>query len=304
MKIKYPIMALAAAIIVASGAFFLRPSLSERFAVKTGLLRGSKQAPKEMAVVKKAFAKNMGGLNVRALNARNRQNVLMVKAFKSEGSSSIYVRSFISGKTQELAPGIYDIELNTVPQKIFKGIKVSAGEETLEALNCVTGSLNIKISDYKNNPAFFPVSVYHPKTNIKIASGVANRPLELLAGVYDIEIAVLPKITQAAVIIEPGKEKSLDLGVLTGALIVRALDQNKAEKIDARQSVRIRRADTNELLINTRINRAVEIGPGKYNVEIDTIPPQISKDIKVITGKEAVVEVLIQAPSQAKPGKT
>ncbi len=304
MKVKFLTIVLASAIIiVASGALILRPLLSERFAIKTDILQGSKQASAGTAIAKKTFAKNMGGLNVRALNSKNRPNVFNVKAFKSEGPrSGIYVRSFVSGKMQELAPGIYDIELDTVPQKIFKGIKVSAGKETLEDLDCVTGSLNVKISDSKNNPASFPISVYHPKTGIKIASGAVNRPLELLAGVYDIEIAVLPKVTQAEVTIEPGKEKPLDLGVLTGALIVQAADQNKAEKRDVRQSVKVRKADTNELLINTRMNRSVEIRPGRYNVEIDTIPPQISKDVNVDTGKETVVEAVIQAGPQAKPG--
>lgn len=298
MKGKYLIIVLAAVIVAASGVLILRPLLSGKCNSKTGIAQGSKQVPGKALAVKKTFAKNMGGLNVRALNSRNRPNVFNIKAFKSEGSGSgVYIKSFVSGKIQEFAPGVYDIILDTVPQKLFKGIKVAAGEETLKDLNSVTGSLNVKITDSKNKPATFPVSVYYSKTDIKVAAVTANRPLELLAGVYDVEIGTLPKITESAVTIDPGKEKLLNLGLLTGALIV------KTEKRDVRQSVKIKKSNTGELLISTRVNRSVEIRPGIYNVEIDTTPPQISKDVRVEIGKEVVVEAVIQAPLQAKPGK-
>ncbi|MFH1190182.1 MAG: hypothetical protein V1682_05765 [Candidatus Omnitrophota bacterium] len=302
MKIKYLAMALAAALVVAAVLLILRPSLTGRqFSDK---LPGSKQVPGRASAAKKTFAKNMGGLNVRTLNVRNRPDVLRIKAFKSDGAnSSVHVRTFTSGKAQELEPGTYDIEVDTMPQKIFKGIKVTAGEEAIKDLDYITGNLNVKISNFKKGPASFPVNVYYPKTDIKIATTVANRPLELLAGTYDVEIGILPKIREAAVTVEAGKEKTLELGVLTGALMVKAVDQNKALKSGARQSVKVRRADTNALVINTRVNRTVELGPGRYDVDIDTVPPQVSKDVKIETGKETVVEAIVQAPFNANSGK-
>lgn len=173
----------------------------------------------------------MGGLTIRILNARNKSAALKAKAFRSVDSrSAVYVGPLVSDKTLELAPGSYDIELDTVPQKIYKGIRVSAGQETVEDLGCVTGMLNVKAMNAKNKIASFPIRVCHPKTNNKIITAMANRPLELLAGTYDIEIGVLPKIMETAVTVEAGKEKVLDLGIMTGMLIVKAVDEKGMEK--------------------------------------------------------------------------
>lgn len=99
MKFKYLIMALAAAVIIAAaGMLIMKPSLPGRPAAKADALRGSKRPPAGAVTAKKTFAKDMGGLNVRALNIRNRPNAVKIKAFKSEGpKSGVYVRSFVSG---------------------------------------------------------------------------------------------------------------------------------------------------------------------------------------------------------------
>ena len=111
---------------------------------------------------------------------------------------------------------------------------------------------------------------------------------------------------ESAVTIEAGNEKVLDLGVITGAISVKVVDENKVEIKGVHQSLQIKKADTNELLSSTRANKPVEIRAGTYTVEIGTVPPQINKDVKVNPGAEVVLEVVIQTPPppQAKAQPT
>lgn len=301
MKSKYLIIGLAMAAILIAGGFILKLSLPGKPAIKAALSDKSAQTSAKTAVVKKTFSEGMGGLTIRVLNAGNKPSALRAKAFRSVDSrSAIYAGPLVSNKTREFAPGSYDVELDTVPQKIYKGIRISAGRETVEDLGCVTGTLNVKIMNAKNKAASYPISVYHPKTSNMIIATMANRPLELLAGTYDIEIGVLPKVIETAVTVEPGKEKTLNLGIMIGALIVKAVDEKGVEKRDARQSVKIKKTGTNELIINTRVNKPVEIKQGTYDIEIDTSPSQINKNVKVKAGENTVVEATIHAPSQAR----
>lgn len=301
MKAKYLIVGLAVTAVLMGGWLVLRSSSSGKAAAKTTIPQKSMQTSAKAAAVKKVFSKNMGGLTIQILNARNKSAALKAKAFRSVNSrSAVYMGPLVSNKMRELAPGSYDIELETVPQTIYKGIRVSAGQETVEDLGCVTGMLNVKVMNAKNTAASCPISVCHPNTNNTIITTTANRPIELLAGAYDIEIGILPKVVETAVTVEPGKEKVLDLGVMTGTLIVKAVDEKGMEKKDARQSVKVKKAGTGDLIINTRVNKPIELRQGTYDIEIGTIPLQINRDAKVKSGEEAVVEVIIHASSQAK----
>lgn len=302
MKTKYLVIGLVAVAALVVIGLALKTFLPVKSAVKAPLPDKSAQTSEKAPAVKKTFSKDMGGLTIQVVNAKNKEVALRAKAFKSVNSrSSVYAGSLVSNKTRELAPGNYDVELDTVPQKIYKDIKISAGEETIENFGCVTGMLNIKMMNAKNKTASYPVSVYNTKTNNLIITTMANRPLELLAGTYDIEIGVLPKVLDAAVVIEPGEEKVLNLGVMTGTLTVKAVDDKGTEKKDARQSVNVRKTGTNEQVLNTKVNRSVEIRQGTYIVEIGTVPPQINKDVKIKPGEDTVVEAVIRTSSQAKP---
>lgn len=302
MKFKNLIIALAViAISIAGVGLILKLSPPGKGAAKPVFPQKAMKPAAKEAIARKAFSKDMGGLTIQILNAKNKVINVKARAFRSvDPKSSVYVRSLVSGKTQELAPGSYDIILDTAPQMISKGISISKGRETVENLGCVTGILTVKMMNAKNKAAFSPLRIYYSKTGIMVAAASANRPIELLAGTYDVEIGVLPKTVETAVSIEQGKEKVLDLGVMTGALIVKILDENKVEKKDARQSVKVKKADNNELVLNTRVNKSVEIRQGAYNIEVGTVPPQINKDVKVNPGAETVLEIVIQSPAKAK----
>ncbi|MCX5677859.1 MAG: hypothetical protein NTY76_02000 [Candidatus Omnitrophica bacterium] len=301
MKAKYLIIGSAIAAVLIAGGLILKLSFLGKAAAKAAPSNSSAQTSAKAPAVKKVFSKDMGGLNVQVLNARSKSAPLRAKAFRSVDSrSAVYIGPFVLNKTQELAPGSYDVELDTAPQKIYKGIRVSAGQETVEDLGCVTGILNIKTMNAKKKAASYPINVYHPKTGNAIISTTTNKPLELLAGTYDIEIGLLPKVAEAGVVIEAGKEKILDLGIVTGTLIVKAVDEKGIEIKDARQPVKVKKAGTNELIVSTKVNKPVEIKQGTYDIEIGTVPPQINKDVKVKPGEDKVVEVAIHTSSQAK----
>ena len=304
MKAKYLMIGLAAALalILITGGLILRPFLSAKDAARTSLPDGPAQTSEKAPAAEKTFSKDMGGLTIRTLNAGNRPAALRAKLFKAvDPGSAVYAGPLVANKMRELAPGSYDIELDTAPQKIYKGIKVSAGRETIEDLGCLTGILNVKIMNAKNKAASYPIKIYHVDTGEMVIAVMTNRPLELLAGTYDIEIGTLPKILEAGVVVEPGKEKALDLGIVTGTLIIKAVDEKGIERRDARQTVNVKKTGTNEPILKTKVNRRFEIRQGTYNVEIGTLPPQINKDVKVKPGEDTVVEVVIHASSREKP---
>jgi len=98
----------------------------------------------------------------------------------------------------ELVPGTYDIEVDTVPQKIFKNIKVDQNKETVEDLGCVMGSLIIKTANAKKAAAFYPMRILYTKTNDMVTAYMTNKVIDIVPGVYDVEIGVSPKIYKRA----------------------------------------------------------------------------------------------------------
>jgi hypothetical protein len=246
---------------------------------------------------KKAISKGKGALTVKILNYKNTEVPVKVKTFKAADSrSSVYAASTAGGRTQELLPGTYDIEVDTVPQKIFKNIKVSEGKETLENLGCITGSLVVKTINAKKALAYYPLRILYGRTNEMVTASMTNRPLEIVPGIYDIEIGTSPRQYRKDVKVEAGKEVVVDLGCLTGILIVKTIDENKK---DVRCGMRITRSDTNEVVSSAASNKPVELGKGKYNIDVMTSPRQSKKDVTVNTAEEAIVEFIVAVPPPA-----
>ena len=256
----------------------------------------SKNIPgkKGQAPVKKMISKGKGALTLKILNAKNIEIPLRVKAFKVVDSrSSVYSASTVGGRMQELVPGTYDVEVDTVPQKIFKNIRVNEGKETLEDLGCITGALTIKTVNSKKALAYYPLRVLYGKTNEMVTAFMTNKTLEIVPGVYDIEIGVSPRQYKKDVKVDAGKETIADLGCLTGTLLVKAED---ADKKDVRCNVRIMKADTNEIISSGTSNKPIELGKGKYNIEIMSTPRQSKKDVVINIGEDSTVEFTVTAP--------
>lgn len=250
------------------------------------------------APVKKIISKGKGALTVKILNSKNAEIPMRVKIFKvTDPNSSIYTASTVGGRMQELLPGAYDIEIDTVPQKIFKNIKVNEGKETVQDLGCVTGALIIRTINAKKAPAYYPLRILYGKTNEMVTAFMTNKTLEIVPGVYDVEIGTSPRQYKKDVKVEGGKETIADLGCLTGILVVKTTDEDKKE---VRCSVRVTKADTNEIVSSAISNKPIELGKGKYNIDIMSMPRQNKKDVTVNTGEESTVEFTVIAAAAQK----
>ncbi len=254
-----------------------------------GTKKGIVKAP-----AKKVISKGKGGLTVKILNSKNMEIPMKVKAFKIiDVRSSVYTASSVGGRMQEVAPGTYDIEVDTVPQKIFKNIKVARGKENVENLGCVTGSLIIKTVNSKNTAAFYPMRILYPNTNDMVTAYMTNKAIEIIPGVYDIEIGILPRLYKKGIKVDAGKEVIVDLGCIAGTILVKTIDENGK---DVRCSVKITRSDTDEIVSSTTSNKQVELGKGSYNIDVLSYPKQSKKAVLVNVGKESVVEFVVRIP--------
>ncbi|MBN2453649.1 MAG: hypothetical protein JXB40_05245 [Candidatus Omnitrophica bacterium] len=168
--------------------------------------------PEKTVVAKKVLSKGMGGLTLKMLNANNKQVFIKAKAFKSANTrSGICVGPLVTNNMKELSPGSYDIQLDTVPQKMHKGVNILDGKETIENIGCITGLLNVKVTNTKKKEAFYPVRIYYSKTKYVVASTAARRPVELLSGAYDVEIGTKPIQTKGGIKVNPGEETVVEI---------------------------------------------------------------------------------------------
>lgn len=269
---------------------------------KTALKPGAPaKAAKPIAAVpaKKAITKGKGALTVKILDSKGKEMPLRIRAFKViDSKSSVYTASFGANRIQELSPGNYDIEIDTIPQKIYKGVNVSEGRDGAQDLGHITGAVNVKVMNSKGRDASYPVKILYQKSEEVAATVVTNRPVEILPGVYDIDIATLPRQLKSGVRITAGKEELIDLGNIIGSILVRAVDENKKE---VRAGVRFLKAETNEVVTTALANRPMEIAQGTYDIEISSMPKQTKKGVKVIAGSETNVEFTVEAARAPTP---
>lgn len=266
-----------------------------------GMQAAKKGAAKAKAApAKRVISKGKGGLTVKILNSKKTEIPLKVRAFKViDGRSSVYAASTVGGRMQELAPGTYDIELDTVPQKIFKNIKVAQGRERVENLGCVAGSLTIKTVNGKQVAAYYPIRILYPDTGDMITASMTNKAIEIAPGAYDIEIGTSPRQYKKNIKVEGGREAIVDLGCVAGSVIVKTIDENGR---DVRCSVKVSRSDTNEVVSSSVSNRSIELGKGSYNIEVASTPRQSKKDVSVNVGEDTVIEFTVKAPpAPARP---
>ncbi len=291
---KKLIMAVVVIIALIGSIIVIKGVLSSKKGKKTAPAASTKGLPGKKVIAKKAISKGKGGLTVKIFNYKNAEIPMRAKIFRAvNADSSVYASSTVGGRMTELIPGTYDIEVDTVPQKIFKNVKVNEGKETIKDLGCVTGALIVKTINSKKAPAYFPLRVLYGKTNDMVTAFMTNKSLEIIPGTYDIEIGTSPRQYKKDVRVEGGKESIVDLGCLTGTLIVKTTDENKK---DVRCNVKILKADTNEIVSSSNSNKPVELGKGKYNIEVMSSPRQSKKDIAVNTAEEGIVEFTVAAP--------
>jgi uncharacterized membrane protein len=83
--------------------------------------------------------------------------------------------------------------------------------------------------------------------------------------------------------------------------MVKTVDENGK---NVRSSVRVTKADTNEVVSSAASNKPIDLGKGIYNIEVLSNPRQSKKDVKVNIGEESTAEFIISAPIvPQKPAK-
>jgi hypothetical protein len=247
------------------------------------------------AAAQKAISKGKGALTVRVVNSKNMEIPMRIKAFRAiDAGSSVYATSSVGGRMQEVTPGTYDIEVDSVPQKIFKNIKVSEGKETVQDLGCVTGSVIVRTTNAKKAAAYYPMRILYANTSDMVTAYMTNKSLEIVPGVYDIEIGTSPRLYKKNVKVVPGKELIIDMGCVAGTMTVKTVDENGK---NVRSSVRITRSDNNEIVSSTTSNKPIDLGKGMYNIEVLSNPRQSRKGVAVNLGEESVAEFVVKAPA-------
>ncbi|OGW84943.1 MAG: hypothetical protein A2987_01515 [Omnitrophica bacterium RIFCSPLOWO2_01_FULL_45_10] len=300
MKNKNTIVVLAVVAAVIMVIIFIRPHdatkkpIIQKPAVPAKAEKGKLE--KAATPVKKTFSKDTGGLTIKIIDSKGKDMFLRARAFKSEDPrTSVYAASFMTSRTQELPAGSYDIEIDTTPQRIYKDISISKGKETVRDLGSITGSINVKALNSKKKEAYYPIKALNSKSNIMVAAGSANRPIEIIPGVYDIEIGTLPRQVKKNVTIERSKEAVIDLGCTTGDLLVKTVAENNKE---ARYSLRIKKAGTNETVSFSLTNNPIEISQGKYDIEVLSSPVQTKSAVEIKAGEETNIEFTIPSPQK------
>lgn len=293
MKNKKLVIVVAVAALIAGFMFIKGSNVFKPRAAKKIVTAG--QVLPVKAPVKKAISKDMGGLTVKVQGSNKMDMNLKISTYRvMDKKSSVYAASSVSSRMQELSPGLYDIQIETTPPMIYKGIQVSMGKETIEDLGTVTGAINVKLLNAKKKDAFLPFKVLYQKSAAVSASGTTNKAVELLPGKYDLDIGTLPRQTKKDVVVTAGREALIDFGFVMGTLTVSAVDENnKAVRLNAR----IKKADTGEVVTSIATNRPVEILKGAYIVELLSSPIQTKKDIIIEAGSELAAEFIVKVPA-------
>jgi hypothetical protein len=252
------------------------------------------------AIDKKVISKGKGALTVRIVNSKNMEIPMRIKAFRAiDGQSSVYATSSVGGRMQEVVPGTYDIEVDTVPQKIFKNIKVSEGKETVKDMGCIVGSITVKTLNVKKAAAYYPMRVLYANTNDMVTAYMTNKTMEIVPGVYDIEVGTSPRIYKKGIKVNAGKNTTINMGCMVGSLTVKVKDEAGR---DVRLTVRIMSPDTNAIISSAKSNRPIDLGKGVYNIEINSNPKQYKKNISIKAGEEKVEEFTVGiSPIVKKP---
>ena len=170
-------------------------------------------------------------------------------------------------------------------------VKKAAAVPAKKPISKDKGVLTVKILDSKKKEMYFRIKAFRTldhRSSIYEAAFVANRPYELPPGNYDLEIDTTPPKIYKNVSVAKGRERIENLGAITGAINIKALD---AKRRDARYPVNILNSKSKAIITTGTTNRPFELMPGIYDIDIATSPHQIKKDVKVKAGSETFIDL-------------
>lgn len=149
-----------------------------------------------------------GSINIKALNAKKLAGSYPVRIAYSKSNDTAAVTT--TNKPIEILPGAYDIEVGTLPRQIKTDVKVEAGREAVLDLGCTTGALLVKAFDDAKKEARYSVRITKSANDEFVGTTTTNRPVELLKGIYNVDVLSNPRQTQRDLRVNEGEETGVE----------------------------------------------------------------------------------------------
>jgi hypothetical protein len=198
------------------------------------------------------------------------------------------VKIFVSEKPQSGLPDyIKGVKARPKAVKAAKTIKSGFGLITVELQGSGRKKTTVGVRLFKLND---------PRTSIYYGTMLSGRPHEVVPGRYDILVDVTPPRIYKDAEVAAGKEKTIDLGCITGALKVKVRDSDGKELFSP---VAVLKPGTADIVTTAMASRPAEIGPGVYDVELLSGAREKEKGVNVRPGEETVVEFTVPKPAAA-----
>lgn len=196
----------------------------------------------------------------------------------------------------EVAPGTYDIEIDTNP-RTRQTVTVSAGETATFTLP-MPGTL--QLVDAEGNPnSDYALFIYPVGSNRYFEVGYGGT-MEIAAGIYDVEIDTNPR-TRQTVTVTAGETAEVSLPApdttaseTTGETIDESLPPGTIQLIDAAGALVEGYFYVYPAGENTYINAAyggtLDIAPGTYDIELD-VNPRVRETVTVTSGETSTLSL-------------
>lgn len=232
--------------------------------------------PGETTVVEHA---DFGRLSVELLDFDNLR--LRAPVSVSESGERDELRFATTGDSIILGAGRYDVRLDTgAAFAVRRGVTVRAGETTRVAIGG-SGTVRIVASDTASVSA--GAVLFGDEGSDSLAVGDS---LRVAAGRYRATVASVPPYVAEGVVVEPERETVVELPA-TGRLSLFVLgvgQEDTAIEADVVSSA------TDEIVGRIRSGEVRLARPGRYRIELKTIPPRSLGEFEVEAGREVRIE--------------
>jgi hypothetical protein len=195
-----------------------------------------------------------------------------------------------TGHPASLVIGTYDVKIPVHPTLWIRDVVIESGKTTDWAVGGY-GRIHINRNDSTGKPLGndFDVYTYDDKKDLVI-HGITNEPSEyILAGTYDIVVETKPRMGQAPVRVEAGRNTVLDLPQ-SGRLEVRG-NNALGKPLKVNKAFIYKSGERESPFVHGRVNSPVELQPGTYDVRVDLIPEVWFEGIEISSGRERVIDI-------------
>lgn len=152
-----------------------------------------------------------GSMHIKALDAKMKQASYRVRVMYPKTGDIVVLTT--ANHPVEVVAGTYDVQVDTLPRQVKTDVKVDAGKEAAVDLGCTSGTLIVKALDENGKEVRATARVTKSGTNEVIVSGAANRPMDITAGTYTIELLGFTEQAKKDITIMRGAEAAVGFSV-------------------------------------------------------------------------------------------